>query len=296
MIPARFDYARPATLAEAHALLARQTPTADIAVLAGGQSLLTTLKRRHREPDLVLDLGSLEGLQAVHEKRGKLHVGAMLRQADFVEVPYVSKHAPIFRDVAAAAGDPMIRRRGTLVGAFCEVDPAGDWVAAGLVHDAELEISSPKSSRTVSLEALASQPKATRLARGEIVTKAVIPPAPKGTLSAYRKCKHNAIGWSIASVAVIADVKKQSICKNIRLAVSGAPIVPRRLRDLEASLCGVDLSNESETEKIIRSHVEDLECAGDRYASASYRKERLVILIRRTLADIVRTPQQGKTK
>lgn len=147
MIPHSFDYMRPQTLNDALQKIEHLTPQTEVAILAGGQSLLSALKQRRTKPNLIVDLGSISDLSATREVPDGLEVGAMVRQVDFAVHHFVHAHAPIFQDVAAAAGDPMIRRNGTLVGAFCEVDPRGDWVAAGLVQDAILEISSLSGAR-----------------------------------------------------------------------------------------------------------------------------------------------------
>ncbi len=296
MIPARFDYARPTTLAGAHLLLQQSAPNASVALLAGGQSLLSELKLRRSKPDLVVDLGRIEELRNIESQRDTLTVGAMSRQSDFAVHPFIDRHAPIFREVAAAAGDPMIRRKGTLVGAFCAAEPGGDWAAAGLVHDVDLEINRSCSTRIVTLEALIALSKKERLVRGDIVTKAILHAAPEGTLSAYRKCKHAAIGWSIASIAVVAEFGSGATCTGIRLAASGALVAPQRLRDLEAALGGIDLTNEVATDMLICAQTDALEFTGDRYASATYRKERLVVLIRRTLAELGQKALSGAAR
>lgn len=293
MISDRFAYARPTTLAGAHLFLQQSAPDASVALLAGGQSLLTALKHRRCSPDLIVDLGGIEELKSIDVQDNRLLVGAMLRQANLVDHAFIDRHAPIFREVAGAAGDPMIRRKGTLVGAFCEAEPGGDWSAAGLVHNVKLEVDRYGSTRVVSLEALLSRPKAERFPRGDIVTKAIVHAAPEGALSAYRKCKHAAIGWSIASIAVVAEFGEGARCAGIRLAASGALTVPQRLHDLEAALQGVDLTNETATDGLIRAQTDALAFTGDRYASVAYRKERLVVLIRHTLAELGQKSMSG---
>tara|TARA_R110000868_G_scaffold56546_3_gene174969 strand:+ start:38108 stop:38977 length:870 start_codon:yes stop_codon:yes gene_type:complete len=289
MIPHSFDYMRPQTLSDALQKIEHLTPQTEVAILAGGQSLLSALKQRRTKPNLIVDLGSISDLSATREVPDGLEVGAMVRQVDFAGHHFVHAHAPIFQDVAAAAGDPMIRRNGTLVGAFCEVDPRGDWVAAGLVQDAILEISSLSGTRREPLESFAGKPRESRLKRGELVTKCILNAAPANSISAYRKCKHNAVGWSIAGVAVVLELDNERKCRAIKLAAAGATTFPQRLRALELELQGVDLSDEDNLDRLIRPHLTALEFFGDSYASAGYREKRLAIQIRRTLAELTKS-------
>ena len=190
------------------------------------------------------------------------------------------------RRTHAAAADPMVRRRGTLVGAFCECDPFGDWVPAGLVHEVELELVGPAGVRRVALEGFAALSPEKRLARGEIACAAEIAAAPPGAQSLYRKAKHNAIGWSIAGVAVLASRKPDGSVEEIRLAAAGALARPQRLRGLEAALSGVDLRDASTIQAEVDRHCGALDFVGDRYASADYRALRLMVEIRRALAEL----------
>ena len=288
MIPHSFEYMRPQNLGEAFEKIASLRPEGQALILAGGQSLLSALKQRRIKPDLIVDIGLISEMSKMHEKSESFEIGAMARQSNFVEHSFVKEHAPIFTDVAAAAGDPMIRRNGTLVGAFCEVDPRGDWVAAGLVHEAALEISSVSGTRIEKLEDIAGKPRDARFLRGEIAAKCFLKAAPKNSISAYRKCKHNAIGWSIASVAVVLDLDDERKCKTIKLAVAGATTFPQRLRAFEFELQGIDLSDEITVDRLLRPHLDALRFLGDSYASADYRKKRLAVHIRRTLADLTK--------
>ncbi len=289
MIPVAFDYARPTTLPDAHDLLLKSGVDADIAILAGGQSLLSALKKRKRKPTMVLDLGGIDELSDVRVEKDTLHVGAMMRQAEFVHHPFISERAPIFLEVAASAGDPMIRRRGTLVGAFCEADPAGDWVPAGLVHDATVVLHGLENSDPVSLETFIAKPRATRIGRGEIVTWARLPAMPVDARFAYRKCKHISIGWSIAGVAVLLKLDSHGQCSWARIAASGALATPQRLRSLEQALEGIVLSDERAVDLLVRDNLGGMEFVGDNYASADYRAERLAVHIRRTLVELSNT-------
>src|SRR6516162_11404180 len=118
MIPVAFDYERPQSLEDAVRLAASAGDGA--AILAGGQSLLTGLKQRTKRPRLIIDIGAIAGLDKIEVDGDRLRIGAMARQADIVSHPAVIQHLPLLAEIATVAADPMVRRRGTLVGALCE--------------------------------------------------------------------------------------------------------------------------------------------------------------------------------
>lgn len=280
MIPVAFDYVRPKRLDEAKALLAQAG--ADAVILAGGQSLMTELKLRRIRPRLVVDIGGVPDLDGVDVGADGLAVGAMARQAS---VARAATAWPLLAEIAAAAADPMVRHRGTLVGAFCQADPGGDWVAAGLVLDSRLEVSGPTGIRQVALADVVAGP---GLGGGEIAIAAHIPPLPAGARSVYRKVKHIGIGWSVASAAVVLAPMADGRAAGVRVAVSGATSHPQRLPQLEEALTQLNIADEGALDQAIATALSSLSYRGDAYASADYRAERLGILLRQTLKGLAR--------
>ena len=110
MIPARFEYAAPATVADACRLLAT-TPGAK--VLAGGMSLIPALKPRLSQPSLVVDIGRIAQLSGVSKSWGKLHIGSCTTHAELIDHPDLVDF-PAFTDTARVIGDPQVRNRGTI--------------------------------------------------------------------------------------------------------------------------------------------------------------------------------------
>ena len=217
MIPVAFDYCRPGTLAEAHAALA----AGDAVILSGGQSLMTDLKLRRKRPQMVVDLQAIAALSAVDVGNDAVRIGAMVRQADLVANEAVVSRLPLLAQIANVAADPMVRRRGTLVGALCAVEQGGDWLVGCLTMEGVVEIAGAGGSREMPLTEFVRGARTTALGSDEIVVAVRLRTAPRGARAAYRKVKHIAIGWSIASVAVVLDVDGGR-CSLVRIAVSGA--------------------------------------------------------------------------
>ena len=184
---------------------------------------MTDLKLRRKRPRTVIDLQSVEGLSAIDVGDGIARIGAMARQADIVQREDVAEQFPLLVEIASAAADPMVRRRGTLVGALCAVEPGGDWLCGCLAMDGIVEIAGAVGKRDVPLTEFIHGARVTTLGRDEIAVAVRLRAAPRGARSAYRKVKHIAIGWSIASVAAVLDIDDGGRCKSARVAVSGAP-------------------------------------------------------------------------
>lgn len=290
MIPVAFDYCRPKTLGEAHAVLAGVTGEA--VILSGGQSLITDLKLRRKRPRMVVDLQAIEALSAVEIGNDAVEIGndvvrigAMVRQADLVANEAVVSRLPLLTQIANVAADPMVRRRGTLVGALCAVEQGGDWLAGCLAMEGVVEIAGARGAREVPLTEFVRGARTTALGSDEIAVAVQLRPSPRGARATYRKVKHIAIGWSIASVAVVLDVDKGR-CSFARIAVSGATTHPKRLTALEEALATIDVRERDDLRDAVVRSLSGLTFWGDYYASPDYRAERLANLIQQTVAEI----------
>ena len=147
MIPAAFDYVRPATLDEALGLLV--THGEDAKVLAGGHSLIPAMKLRLSQPKVVIDIGRIGDLRSIGERDGKIVIGALTTHYDIESSDLLERSCPLLPEVAGNIGDIQVRNKGTIGGSCVHADPAGDWPAAMLALDAEFEIVGPRGSRTV---------------------------------------------------------------------------------------------------------------------------------------------------
>src|ERR1044071_2461947 len=130
-----FEYLRPKSLDEAARALAGNV---NAKLLAGGQTLIPTMKLRLNRPELVVDLGALGGLDKIARKDNALVIGAMATHADVATSVEVAAAIPGLAHVAEAIGDPHVRNRGTIGGSLANNDPAADYPAAALALGATL--------------------------------------------------------------------------------------------------------------------------------------------------------------
>ena len=128
MNPAPFEYHRATTLAEAHDLLGRLGDEAK--VLAGGHSLLPTMKLRLAQPAHLIDIGGIGALRYVESDGATLRIGALTTHHDIETNATVRQVCPLLAEVAAVIGDRQVRNRGTIGGALAHADPAEDYPAA----------------------------------------------------------------------------------------------------------------------------------------------------------------------
>lgn len=124
-----FAYHRPRSLADAVGLLGAHE---EAKPLAGGQTLIATLKQRLAAPGDLVDLAAVPELRAIALEDGRLVVGAMARHADVAASPLVRASLPALAALAGLIGDPAVRNRGTLGGSLANNDPSADYPAACL--------------------------------------------------------------------------------------------------------------------------------------------------------------------
>src|SRR5205809_1526923 len=147
MYPANFDYARPATVDEAIALLSKHGD--DAKVLAGGHSLIPAMKLRLARPKVVVDIGRIANLNYIREDHGRIAIGAMTTHAEIAASKVLLGKCPLMPETALHIGDVQVRNKGTIGGSLVHADPAADYPAAILALDAELTIAGANGRRTV---------------------------------------------------------------------------------------------------------------------------------------------------
>lgn len=234
MIPAAFDYVRPATLDEALSLLARHGE--DAKLLAGGHSLIPAMKLRLAQPKVVVDIGRLGDLRSISEGDGKITIGALTTHYEIESSDLLGRSCPLLPEVAGKIGDVQVRNKGTIGGSCVHADPAADWPAAMLALDAEFEIVGSHGSRTVAAADFFMDLLTSAVEPGEILKSIHVPVTAKTV--AYVRFTQKASGFAIAGVAAVLDKER----KIVAVAVTGVAAKAYRAAGVESSLRGVELS------------------------------------------------------
>jgi carbon-monoxide dehydrogenase medium subunit len=216
----QFNYVKAKSLQEAVKLLAKN---ADAKLLAGGMTLLPTLKQRLARPTHLIDIAGLPELRKIEVKGGKLVIGAGAKHHEVATSPVVKKAIPALANLASAIGDPQVRNQGTIGGSVANNDPAADYPAAVLGLNATVVTTRREIPADKFFQGLFT----TALAEGEIVVRVEFPLVKR---AAYSKFHHPASGYAMAGVFIA------QAGGGVRVAVTGAGPGVFRWKAAEAAL------------------------------------------------------------
>ncbi|NBW05950.1 MAG: carbon monoxide dehydrogenase, partial [Alphaproteobacteria bacterium] len=113
------NYVKATTIADA---ASRLDAADDGKLLAGGMTLLPTLKQRLANPDCLVDLAGCD-LAGISDDGQSIRIGAMTRHVDVAKSPVVQKAIPAVAHLAGHIGDRQVRNRGTIGGSVANNDP-----------------------------------------------------------------------------------------------------------------------------------------------------------------------------
>ncbi len=201
-----FTFHRPQTVRQAASLLAKHE---DAKLLAGGHTLLPTMKLRLAGPPQLVDLSLIEGLAGIEVSSRAVAIGAMTRHNDVNTSPEVQGAIPVLAQLAGMIGDPAVRHMGTIGGSIANNDPNADYPAAVLGLGATIIT----NKRRIKADDFFTGMFSTALEPAEIITKVSFPVPKK---AAYQKFRNQASRFALVGVFVS---KRGS---DIRVAVTGA--------------------------------------------------------------------------
>lgn len=279
MIPAAFEYAAPASVAEALTLLAEHGD--DAKIIAGGQSLLPVLRLRLNAPEFVIDLGKIDGLRGVREEGDALVIGAMTTHSAVASDPLVAQHAALIGKAVATVADAQVRNRGTFGGALAHADPAGDVGAPALALGAQFVIAGQGgATRTVDAADFFVDLFETSIAEDELLTEVRIP-KHTGWGAHYEKFVRIAQQWSIVAVAAAIRSEGGNIAE-ARVALTNMGSTPIRATSVEQALQGQP-ANEDAVRAAVAVIADGTNPPTDLNGDADYRKHLAEVLTRRAV-------------
>ena len=216
-----FEYHRPATLKEAATLISAGH---DRKLLAGGMSLIPSLKLRLNRYAALVDLGALQNIKGIQLDGNALIIGAMTPHAVVAASAEVQKALPALASLAEGIGDPLVRNRGTMGGSMANADPAADY-PAGVVG---LGATITTNQRTISCDEFFKDVFETALQPDEIILSVRFPIPEKAGYAKYRQP---------ASRFALVGVFVAKTTDGVRVAVTGAGASVFRIAEAEAALC-----------------------------------------------------------
>ena len=278
MIPRPFAYHAPTSVAEALRLLGEYGDEAKL--LAGGHSLLPTMKLRLAAPSVLIDLNQIAALRGV-TLNGSVTIGSMTTWAAIGQHAGLRQALPVLSATVQLIGDLQVRNRGTLGGALAHADPAADAPALTLALAATMHVHGRQGTRTIAAADFFTDMLTTALAPDEILTAISFPPLGAGEGAAYLKLPHPASRYAVVGVAAYLklDGPQVRVC---RIAVTGAGTKAERQPQAEQALCG----GPGDAESIAAASAlagEGMDILGDLYASELYRRAMVKVYTKRAL-------------
>lgn len=256
MKPARFDYLRAETLAEAHRALAENT---EARVIAGGQTLIPMLSMRLARPPLIVDIMRLDALKKIEEKSGAIRVGAGVRQAQLLAWEGLAEKQPLLAAALPWVGHAQTRNRGTVCGSVAHADPSAEIPLTLVALNGTIELSGKRGSRKVAAPEFFTGLMTTARSDGEMIEAVWFPLRKPDTGYAFFEYGRRHGDFAIVAAAAVATRD------SVRLTIGGVADRPVAREFKTADTTALESS--------LNEFAWSLEARDDLHATASYRRE-----------------------
>ena len=258
-----FDYQRPA---DAKAAVAALTSDVDAKFLAGGQSLLPTMRLRLAQPSALIDVTRIASMKNIALDGDKLTIGGAVCHAQVAANADVKKALPGLADLAGRIGDRQVRERGTIGGSLANDDPAACYPAAVLALNATVVT----DRRRIAADDFFIDMYQTALEPDELITAVEFPLAER---AGYEKFRNPASHFALVGVFVA------KFASGVRVAVTGAAASVFRVPELESALSANFTPESARAVSVPSANLND-----DMHASAEYRAHLIPVLAARAVA------------
>ena len=256
-----FNFRRASSLEDAQQI---HQSSSDAVYVAGGMTLIPSLKLRLANPDDVVDLSQIDGLGAISSADGVVSVGAMARHCEVAATTDI----PALAALANRIGDAQVRNRGTIGGSLANNDPAADYPAAVLGLGATIHT----NTRTIAGDDFFVDLFETALGDGEIITRVDFP-IPKR--AAYAKFANQASKYAVVGV-MVAETDS-----GVRVGVTGAGACAFRLTSFEDAL-----SANMSASALDGIDVDSSDFNSDLHASAAYRGSLVTVMAKQAVEQL----------
>jgi carbon-monoxide dehydrogenase medium subunit len=277
VIPAEFEYTRPASLEEA--IEALRDGGEDAKLLAGGHSLLPLMKLRLATPSLLIDVARLPGLGSIEREDGSWRIGALVRHRQLEH----SSQLGIVSRAAATIADPQVRNRGTIGGSLAHGDPASDLPAVLVALEGSVTAQGPGGQRTIAAGDLFVDYLQSALAHDEVLTEVHVP-AMDGWGFGYQKFNRRSEDWAMVAVTALVRRGEDGACQDVRVALTNMGSTPLRAEAVESALRGAPLE-ERRIAEAAEQAAEGTDPPADLNASADYKRHLARVLCARALRE-----------
>jgi len=274
MIPSEFDYRKSLTVEEA----ILQLSDGKGKLLAGGYSLLPSMKLRLSQPERLVDIANIPSLKGIKEENGQIIINAGTTHHDIENNELIKNHLPFFAEAAGMIGDVQVRNRGTMGGSLAHADPAADWPALVLVSDATIEVMGSNGARSIKATDFFTGLFSTQLREGEIITVIRVPVPEAGSKMAYLKFSHPASRFAIVGCAVLRFPDGRT-----NIAFTGVADTPFRDSAAEQAV----FLNSADIDESVSIAANGVDVLSDNFASEEYRKHLARVYLKRALQAVM---------
>jgi carbon-monoxide dehydrogenase medium subunit len=274
-----FEYACPATLNEAVALLADHNGEAK--PLAGGQSLMPMMAFRIAQPSLLVDLRKLPGLKEIKIGPDGVRLGALVRWRDILDDKRLVGAHPLLKEAVSHVAHYQIRNRGTVGGSLAHADPASEMPGIAQTCEAAISVIGKAGARTIKAADFFKGALTTALAPDEIITEVHLPAWPAQRRYGFQEFARRRGDFAMAGIALYYDVAGGKAA-NAHIGVFGVGDCQHRLGKAEAALNGHTV-DEALAVAVGEAAAAEVEPQEDIHASAAYRRALTGTLTERAL-------------
>ena len=275
-----FDYAAPASVAEAVGLL---TAHPNARLLAGGTDLLVQLRAGRKVTDLVVDAKHIPELNAIHYDAARgLTLGAAVPCYRIYKDKNVTSAYPALAEVASLIGGTQIQGRASIGGNLCNAAPSADSVPLMIALGATCSVAGPRGSRQIAVEEFCTAPGRTVLQPGELLVSLNLPPpVPHSGARYLRFIPRNEMDIAVAGAGVEV-VLENGRFRSARVALASVAPTPLYVREAGDALAGspVDEASIAAAAEIARRSARPIT---DMRGTADYRSHLCAVLTRRAL-------------
>jgi carbon-monoxide dehydrogenase medium subunit len=275
--PAPFAYAKARSVEDAVKLLGEHGDGAKL--LAGGQSLMATLNMRLSQPDILIDLNGIPGLDGIALNGGDVAIGALVRHAAAAKSDVIAKHAPLIALALPHIGHPAIRNRGTIGGSIAFADPAAELPACFLALGGEVEIAGKSGARRVKADDFFKGLYETAIGPDELLTVIRLPSTTPEMRYGFAELSRRHGDYALAGLAASARAEGSSL-RDVRLAYFGVGLTPVRAKQAEAALAAGSVDD------AVKALATDLDPPDDIQETGAVKRHLAGVLLRRVAAQL----------
>ncbi|MEM9709896.1 MAG: xanthine dehydrogenase family protein subunit M [Pseudomonadota bacterium] len=277
MIPAAFDYHRPATLDAAISLLEEHGD--DARVMAGGHSLIPMMKLRMADIPHLIDLQAIDELFGIDVRVGEVRLGAMVTQAEIIDHTELTSACPILKEAALQIADPQVRYMGTVGGNVANGDPGNDMPGLMQCLNARFTLVGPGGSREVDARDFYEAAYMTDREDDEILTAVTLPLHGRGY--AYEKQKRKIGDYATAAAAVTCE-QNMGTCVEASIAMTNLSDTPIWSEAAGEALVGSQVGPD-EIEAAVAAMLDDIDPQDDNRGPVAFKRHLAGVILTRAI-------------